>query len=115
MTDLFRNVVNGSDFTELVLLQFDMEGQYHYQPVGNMENEGIYSVNYRLSTPFEALDHVFFDFNLQAEKYFFASNLTIDIVDNRIQMDGTLEVTFVSVIALNDMLKIISYIKQSKI
>lgn len=70
-----------------------MEGQYNFQPVGNMENEGIYSVTYRLTTPFEALDHCYFDFNLQTEKYFFSSNMTIDVLDNRINMDGSLEVT----------------------
>uniref|UniRef100_A0A1B6I431 Vitellogenin domain-containing protein n=1 Tax=Homalodisca liturata TaxID=320908 RepID=A0A1B6I431_9HEMI len=72
--------------------KFDMSGEYHFQPVGDVENEGIYSVNYRLSTPFKALDHCFFDFNVQAEKYFFSSNMTVDVVNNTIKMDGTLEV-----------------------
>lgn len=69
-----------------------MEGQYFYHPFENSDNEGIYSINYRLTTPFEALDHFYFDFNLQAEKCFFLSNMTIDVVDNSINMYGTLEV-----------------------
>lgn len=73
-----------------------MEGNYYYSALGSTDNEGIYSLNYRLSTPFEALDHCYFDFNLQAEKQFFASNMTIDVVDNRINMYGTLDVSLFS-------------------
>lgn len=76
------------------LFQFDMETAYIFKQNGQDSGaEGIYKVNHKLRTPFEFLDHLYLDFNLQNQNHAYSTNLTIDIKDVRVIIDGSLDVS----------------------
>lgn len=67
--------------------------KYYYEPEHDIANmEGKHDLVFNLATPFELLPYCYADVKLKAEKHSYAWNLTVEIKNSSVEMDGTLEV-----------------------
>ncbi|XP_073994094.1 apolipoprotein lipid transfer particle isoform X2 [Rhodnius prolixus] len=68
------------------------EMEYDFFPFNDYYTEGVYNASLLIKTPFKILNHTYFNANLMTENPNYSGNITIEINNNTLSLDGTVEV-----------------------